>query len=226
MARILVVGPDREFLALLRFACEDAGHAVSTAESLPSALALRQRLNPELTIIDSTRPDGHGCALTRQLRAASARPIIMLTARRSDAQQIACFDAGADDCVSLPCNMTVLLRHVGAHLRRATRMRPDLVAADVGGIHINFETNELTGAHGCIGLTPTEGRILRHLLTAQGQPLASRTIATRLWGPHAGAGSSLKSHIYHLRRKLRATGDDSAGVEMVEGVGYRLTRPA
>lgn len=226
MAHILVVGPDREFLALLRFACESAGHVVSVAESLPSALAVRQRVNPELTIIDSTRPEGHGCALTRPLRAASARPIMMLTARRSDAQQIACFDAGADDCVSLPCNMTVLLRHVQVHLRRATHRRPDIIVADLGGSCINFETNELTGAHGCIGLTPTEGRILRHLLTAQGQPLTSRTIATRLWGPHAAAGSALKSHIYHLRRKLRATGGDSASVEMVAGGGYRLTRPA
>src|SRR5439155_25149987 len=120
-ARILLVDDDGDLGELLRSALARVGHDTILAYDMTHALAAVHDEDPDAAILDVTLPDGSGFELDHRLRADSLLPIIMLTTRSGDEDQITAFDAGADDYVSKPFNMTLLLKRVNAVLRRAER---------------------------------------------------------------------------------------------------------
>lgn len=228
MARILVVDDDRDLGELLRFALGRGGHDTIMAHDVAQGLAAARDADPDAAIIDVNLPDGNGFDLARRIRTDSPLPIIMLTTRGSDDDQIVGFDAGADDYVSKPFNMTLLIKRVNALLRRAALIGEAIAVvsvADVAGVNVNFDTNELHGAKRRAHLTPTEARLLRLLLTNRGRPVATDILADRLWGAREGGSALVKSHMYHLRRKLGLVGVEGEIIETVPGVGYKLVIP-
>lgn len=228
MARILIVDDDHDLDELLRFALGRAGHDAILAYTFAQGVAAVTDEDPDAAIIDVNLPDGNGFDLARRIRADSPLPIIMLTTRGGDEDQIAGFDAGADDYVSKPFNMTLLIKRLNALLRRA-ELIGDAAAVgalvEVAGVNINFDSNEMHGGKRRAHLTPTEARLLRLLLSNRGRPVATDMLADRLWGAREGGGSLVKSHMYHLRRKLDAVGASGGIIETVPGIGYKLVQP-
>ncbi len=228
MARILVVDDDRDLGELLRFALGRSGHDTIMAHDVAQGLAAARDADPDAAIVDVNLPDGNGFDLARRIRVDSPLPIIMLTTRGSDDDQITGFDAGADDYVSKPFNMTLLIKRVNALLRRVEligEVTAVVSVAEVAGVHVNFDTNELHGAKRRAHLTPTEARLLRLLLSNRGRPVATDVLADRLWGAREGGSALVKSHMYHLRRKLSLVGVQGEIIETVPGVGYKLMVP-
>ena len=227
MAHILVVDDDRDLGELLRFALGRMGHDVVVAYDVAHALAAARAEEPDAAILDVNLPDGNGFDLARRIRADSVLPIIMLTTRGSDEDQITGFDSGADDYVSKPFNMTLLIKRLNALLRRGELMGEVSAVgavADVAGVSVNFDNNELHGAKRRAHLTPTEARLLRLLLSNRGRPVATDLLADRLWGARECGSALVKSHMYHLRRKLTAVGAGSDLIETVPGIGYKLVQ--
>lgn len=228
MARILVVDDDRDLGELLRFALGRSGHDTIMAHDVAQGLSAARDGDPDAAIIDVNLPDGNGFELARRLRTDSPLPIIMLTTRSGDDDQIVGFDAGADDYVSKPFNMTLLIKRVNALLRRA-ELAGEVASmgaiADVAGVSVNFDTNELHGPKRTTRLTPTEARLWRLLLINRGRPLATDVLADRLWGARHGGSALVKSHMYHLRRKLDLIGAHGEIIETVPGVGYKMASP-
>ncbi len=225
MARILVVDDDRDLGELLRFALSRVGHDAVVAYNVAQAVVATRDEEPDAAIIDVNLPDGNGFDLARRIRADSLLPIILLTTRGSDEDQIAGFDAGADDYVGKPFNMTLLIKRLNALLRRSELVGEVTAVgamADVAGIKVNFDNNELFGGKRRTHLTPTEARLLRVLLSNRGRPVPTDLLADRLWGARQGSGTLVKSHMYHLRRKLSSAGAHGETIETVPGVGYRL----
>ena len=227
MARILVVDDDRDLCELIRFALGRNGHDCILAYTVAQALTAVRDEDPDAAIVDVNLPDGNGFDLTRRIRTESLLPIIILTTRGGDADQIAGFDAGADDYMAKPFNMTLLLKRLDALLRRGELMGEVTTVsglADVAGVSVNFDNNELQGSRRRAHLTPTEARMLRLLLSSRGRPVATDMLADRLWGARQGASALVKSHMYHLRRKLDAVGASGGLIETVPGIGYKLVQ--
>lgn len=225
VAQILVVDDDRDLAELLRFALGRAGHDTVLAYDVAHALAAMHTEEPDAAIIDVNLPDGSGFELARRIRADSLLPIVMLTTRGSDEDQITGFDAGVDDYVSKPFNMTLLIKRLNALLRRGELMGEVAavgVIAEVAGVSVNFDNNELHGPRRRTHLTPTEARLLRLLLSNRGRPVSTDMLADRLWGAREGGSALVKSHMYHLRRKLTAAGSSGELIETVPGIGYKL----
>jgi DNA-binding response OmpR family regulator len=217
LARILVVDDDRDLGELLRFALGRSGHDTIMAHDVAQGLAAARDAEPDAAIVDVNLPDGNGFDLARRIRVDSPLPIIMLTTRGSDDDQITGFDAGADDYVSKPFNMTLLIKRINALLRRVEL---------IGEVTAVVSVAELHGAKRRAHLTPTEARLRRLLLSNRGRPVATDVLADRLWGAREGGSALVKSHMYHLRRKLGLVGVQGEIIETVPGVGYKLVIPS
>lgn len=223
MARILVVTADAELRALLRFALDRADHEAILAVGVQAALALLHNDLPRASIIATRLPDGSGLDLARRVRAESMLPIILIGTDGGDSAYIEAIDAGADGYLSIPFNMTILLKRLEALLRRA-EMAAALARSDhveIGGVRVALAVDRLDVAGQSTHLTPTEARLLRALLSHRGRPIAARTLATWLWGDGTRV-TRIKSHMHHLRRKLNHLGSEESIIETVPGVGYRL----
>jgi DNA-binding response OmpR family regulator len=231
MATILVVEDEAPLCAAIRANLEADGHTVAQAYDGGRALALVERENPALIILDWMLPGLDGLAVCRQVRRERLTPILMLTARGDEADRILGLEIGADDYIVKPFSMRELLARVRACLRR--------VALDTGALAIEIGQAEGTAApifHGPLRLDP-EARLatldsspldltpkefdLLLLLAAHPRRAFSRAyLLNRLWADEfEGLDRAVDTHITRLRRKLGPYGER---IVTVWGLGYRF----
>ena len=168
-----------------------------------------------------------GLDVCRQIRAWSSAPIIVLSARHSDAEKVGLLDAGADDYVTKPFSTVELRARIRAQLRR-TRMTP-LGAGDaritIDGVVIDLAKPSLTRDGTVVHLTRTEWELLRTLLRDAGKTLTHRQLFVAVWGnSHGDAQQYLRVHIRSLRRKIEADPVRPKLIVTEPGVGYRFER--
>jgi DNA-binding response OmpR family regulator len=200
---------------------------VQVAGSATAALAAAVTDRPDLVLLDACLPDGDGFALCARLRTALHIPVIMLTARQSVEEVLTGFERGADDYVTKPFTMQILMRRVQVVLRRRP---PGIGPADgmpplyrLGGGTFDAHTFVMQGPQGVSKLTRSEGRILQQLLLHQGQILSAEQILERVWGHETESTASvIKTHIRHIREHLTATTGAAEGLTTVRGLGYTI----
>ena len=223
--RVLLVDDEPQFLKALTTNLRGAGYEVETATTAAEALAAAGLKPPDAIVLDLLLPDGSGTTVTRELRAWSDAPIILVSAVSDEAEKIAALDAGADDYVTKPFSADELLARLRAVLRRAGT--PGEPVVTVGGITVDFEKDEVTvdGRH--VHLTPNESRILGLLARHPGKLLTHRTILREVWGPAYGDESNyLHVYVSQLRRKLEPDPARPQYLITEPGAGYRLVDPA
>lgn len=224
-SRILVVDDDAKTVASVRLYLEHAGYQVDTAPDGRAALE-RTRVDPppDLVVLDRMLPHLDGLAVCRLVRGESGIPVILLTARTSEADRLEGLDLGADDYVSKPFSPRELVARVRAVLRRTQPEGPETLA--VGALTIDSGRRAVTiGAHR-VELTPREFAILVALARAPGRVFSREALRERAFGGSSEAlDRTVDAHIVKLRRKLAAGGPDAPLVETVFGVGYRLAAP-
>jgi DNA-binding response OmpR family regulator len=183
---------------------------------------------PDVVVLDVMLPGRTGLAVLRAIRQVSDVPVILLTARGEEMDQVKGLEAGADDYVVKPFGHLALLARIKAVLRRAdlaqpARSLPDVV---VGDLTVNFQAQQVTWCGEPVALTAVEYQVLYHLVRNAGRVLPHQALLERVWGPDSLATTdNLKVMISRLRAKLAAPNQPPT-IETVRGVGYRFARPA
>jgi DNA-binding response OmpR family regulator len=227
MPHILVVEDDAAVRSALLRALGDRGYATSSAATGMAGLAAAVDGQPDLVVLDLGLPDVDGGELLRMLRAVSAVPVIVATARDDEQQIVRALDAGADDYLIKPFGAAQLNARIRAVLRRAISPEDGRPAPiEVGGLVIdpNARTVTLDGIR--LDLSAREFDLLRYLAERADQVVSKRELLTEVWRlPYGGADKTVDVHLSWLRRKLGETAQSPRYLHTVRSVGVRLTAP-
>lgn len=184
--------------------------------------------DPDVVVLDVGMPVRTGFEVLEEIRRVSDVPVIMLTARGEELDQVRGLELGADDYVVKPFGHLALLARIKAVLRRAelpppARALPDFVAGDLA---INFQNRQVTLKGETVKLTPVEYKLLYHLVRNAGRLMPHQALLDRVWGPDYGATPDyLKVFISRLRAKIEPDEGGPRYIENERGLGYRFVRP-
>jgi len=221
--RVLVVEDDAVVSSTLRLYLEHAGFRV-TVEADGAAGAVRAReADVAAVILDWMLPSMSGYDVCRAVRAHSTLPILMLTARTTEADRIRGLDGGADDYVAKPFSPREVVARIHALLRRAgAPTSAQQAPTRVGVLDVDHFKREARVHDAVVPLTPTEFRLLEALARAPGRTFTREELVARAFGPdYEGLDRTVDTHVTNLRRKLERAGCPPV-VATVHGVGYRL----
>jgi DNA-binding response OmpR family regulator len=228
MANILIVDDDALLRRSLAFNLEKAGYRASTAATAEDALAQVRLDPPDLVLLDIGLPGMDGLDALRGLRQQVDVPVILLTARRRELDQVVGLEMGADDYVTKPFDTDVLLARIKAVLRRASappalvRERALLAAGD---LEIDPAAHAVTVGGQMVDLTPREFDLLYALAQEAGHVVPIENLLTGVWGAeYAGEPQVVYVHIRWLREKLEDDPAHPQRIVTVRGVGYKLMR--
>ncbi|MEO1008997.1 MAG: response regulator transcription factor [Planctomycetota bacterium] len=223
---ILIVEDERDLADLLEYNLKEAGYATVSARTGQEALVRARASRPDLVLLDLMLPELPGTEVARQLRAdaeLSRVPIIMLTAKADEIDQVVGLTLGADDYVTKPFSMKVLLARIEAIFRRMSQ-RPGTSdpLLRIGGVVLDPGTHEATIDGESLPLTLTEFRLLSALIEADGRVLTRGSLMSQAMGPGVQVTErTIDVHITSIRRKMGAWGTH---IKTVRGVGYRALR--
>jgi two-component system phosphate regulon response regulator PhoB len=223
-ARILVVEDERDISALVAYHLTKEGYRVRTAEGGIEALEAAQSERPDLILLDLMLPGFSGYDVLAELRRRpelSEVPVVVLTARREEADRVKGLELGADDYVTKPFSPRELILRVGAVLRRAQSpavagsgriLRGGPVTVDLNAMRVAVEAEH-------VDLTPTEYRLLVTLMERRGRVQSRQQLLENAWDIHARIETrTVDMHVQRLRTKLGVAG---SMIETVRGFGYR-----
>jgi DNA-binding response OmpR family regulator len=223
--QILLVEDDDGIARPLVAALRGSGYDVTRVSSGQQALANASGV--DAIVLDLGLPDLDGKELLRMLRAVSAIPVIVATARDDEAEIVKVLDAGADDYVVKPFTAAQLDARIRAVLRRGAGDRAGSAALVVGGLEIDAGARTAVLDGGPLDLTPREFDLLHHLATRAGQVVTKRELLSEVWQvPYGGADKTVDVHLSWLRRKLGETAQEPRYLHTVRGVGIRLSEPS
>lgn len=221
MATILVVEDDHGLSEGLAYNLRREGYTPITAADAEAGIALARREDPDLILLDLMLPGGSGFEVCKGIRAFSSAPIIILTARDEDIDAVLSLEIGADDYVTKPFSLRVLLARVRANLRRVELDRGDegdtfLVApgltVDVGGRRAEGENRE-------VPLQPKEFDLLVHFMRHPGTVMTRDRLLHEVWGHEFVGERTVDVHVRRVRAKLEEAGIPNL-IRTVHGVGY------
>ncbi len=233
MPLVLLVEDDATVRGALAHALTDAGHAVlpvGTALAAVREVTTRPpHERPDLVILDLGLPDLDGSDVLRMVRAVCDIPVIVATARRSEADMIRLLHAGADDYVTKPFTAAHLAARIAAVLRRvrtSTDGPDDQQPIRVGDLELDPARRTARLAGRPLELTRKEYDLLVYLAVRAGRVVTRRELVTEIWRqPYVGAEQTLDVHLSWLRRKLGETGAAPRFLRTVRGVGVMLASP-
>jgi DNA-binding response OmpR family regulator len=226
MTRILVVEDETDIAQLVRHTLERAGDAtVDIASTGDSAVRLATEAPPDLVLLDVNLPNVSGFDVCRILRARPATrdvPIIMLTARTTEADRVSGLDLGADDYITKPFSLRELAARVRAVLRRRQPGGAAPVTSMYRGAHLtaDFDAVSIAVDGQPVRLTRREFDLLRCLVENRNRVLSRDRLLERVWGYEQSVETrSVDVHVGRLRGKLGTAADQ---IETVVGLGYRF----
>jgi len=228
VAQLLLVEDDADIRGALIRALTELGHAVASSPSAMAALRQVLEAPPDLVLLDLGLPDLGGDEALRMIRAVSAVPVVVITARDDETEIIRVLDAGADDYVIKPFGGGQIEARIRAVLRRAeeigaTRAGP----LEVGGLWLDSGAYVATLDGTVLDLSRREFDLLHYLAMHAGRVVARRDLLTHVWRmPYGGADKTVDVHISWLRRKLGETAQQPRYLHTVRGVGVKLSAPS
>jgi DNA-binding response OmpR family regulator len=225
MPKVLIVEDDPTIRTAVMRALTDRGYAVAAAHTAMSGLQLAVSERPDVVILDLGLPDLDGREVLRMIRAVSTVPIIVATARGTEADIVRSLDAGADDYVVKPFGAAQLDARIRAVLRRAADPDEDAVLT-VGGLLVDRRARQAFLDGAVLDLTPREFDLLHYLAARAGAVVTKQELLVEVWQqPYGGADKSVDVHVSWLRRKLGETAQEPRYLHTVRRVGLRLAAP-
>jgi two-component system KDP operon response regulator KdpE len=227
VAQLLVVEDDERIRTALIRALRERGHAVSSAGTALAGLRQAVEERPDLVVLDLGLPDLDGHELLRMLRAVSAVPVVVATARDDDDSVVRALNSGADDYVLKPFRADQLEARIRAVLRRAAGSAdPASAPVTVGPLTVEPRSRRVTYAGRPVELSPKEFDLLAYLAARAGSVVTRRELLSEVWQlPYGGSDKTVDVHLSWLRRKLGESGAEPRLLQTVRGVGVRLAEP-
>ncbi len=221
---ILVVEDEASLADAVRYNLEREGFRVALAPDGPSALERFEAERPGLVILDLMLPGMSGLDVCREIRARSAVPIVILTAKDAEADKVAGLELGADDYVTKPFSMRELVSRVRAHLRRAGMPAPAAEEVLRGGpVEMDVARHEVRVRGEPVALPPKEFELLEAFLRRRGRLLTREFLIEEVWGPdYFGDTRTLDVHVKRLRRKIERDPHRPEHLLTVRGLGYKF----
>jgi DNA-binding response OmpR family regulator len=225
MTSILVVEDDDAIRTAVTRGLRDRGHAVVAVATGLAGLEHVLHESPQVVLLDLGLPDVDGLTLIAMIRAASAVPLIVITAQDDDPTMIKALDSGADDYVVKPFGTDQVAARIRAVLRRGGRdLTPSILK--VGGLVIDESSRTATLDGRPLDLARKEFDVLALLASRQGQVVTKRELLAEVWQQaYGGSDRTVDVHLSWLRRKLGESAAEPRYLVSVRGVGVRLVDP-
>ncbi len=220
--KILVVDDESAILQTLRFNLERSGYAVVTAGDGRSAIAMAQREQPDLIVLDIMLPILDGIEACKEIRKFSSVPIIMLTAKDQEIDKVLALELGADDYVTKPFALHEFLARVKARLRRQSTISANGdEAISLGEIVLDPSRQHLKVRGKDVSLAPKEFALLRVLMENNGRVVTRQSLLDKVWGyDFDGEHQTVSVHIRWLREKIEEDSRNPRHIVTVRSRGY------
>jgi two-component system response regulator RegX3 len=224
--RVLVIEDEEPLAESIKYNLELEGYLVEMAHSGNAGLRKFKESTPSLVLLDVMLPEISGLDLCRMMRAESDVPIIMITARDSEADKVAGLELGADDYVTKPFSMRELLARVRANLRRRGMEAEILDLEDEilqgGPVILDIGRHEVTVGGEPVALRPREFELLVAFLRNRGKLMTRDRLITEVWGmDYFGDTKTLDVHIKRVRKKIEPDPRQPRHLVTVRGLGYK-----
>ena len=223
--RILLVEDEESLAESIRYSLEQDGFTVTLAVDGRKAIERFRNDDPDLVILDLMLPELSGLDVCRLIRQESNVPIVMVTAKDSEADKVAGLELGADDYVTKPFSIRELVSRVRAHLRRA-RMQAPAAAEEMlngGPIEMDVAKHEVRVGEGLVAFPPKEFELLEAFLRRRGRLLTREFLIEEIWGhDYVGDTKTLDVHVKRIRQKIEHDPHDPELLLTVRGLGYKF----
>ncbi len=223
--RILVVDDEPDLVHAVRLYLEMEGYLVLAASNGYEALEKVREKLPDLVVLDVMMPEMDGFETLEKIREVHNVPVIMLTVRGEEADKVRGLQLGADDYVTKPFSQRELLSRIQAVLRRA-EMPPLVPKTQVvvdDDLSVDFARNEVVVKGEKVALTPTEHRLLYHLVSNPGRVLTYETLLAKVWGyEYREEAHYVRLYVNYLRQKIEPDPANPKYILTERGLGYRF----
>ncbi|OQA57796.1 MAG: Alkaline phosphatase synthesis transcriptional regulatory protein PhoP [Candidatus Omnitrophica bacterium ADurb.Bin277] len=222
--KILIIEDEKNIVELVKFNLEQEGFRVFAASRGDTGLEMALREKPALLILDLMLPEITGieiCKILRQNPKTKALPIVMLTAKGTEADKVLGLELGADDYITKPFSPRELVARVKSILRRS-REKPEAELMRAGSLELDISKHELLLNNKKVGISAKEFQLLRALMGSHGRVLTREVLLEKVWGYDNSTNIATRTvdmHIGQLRKKL---GKESGRIVTIKGVGYRF----
>lgn len=225
MPTILIIEDEPELVKVLRSYLEQANFNVLTALRGDTGLSTWQHKRPDLVILDLNLPGMDGLDVAREIKRTADTPLIMLTARVDEMDELIGLELGADDYITKPFSPRVVLARVRALLRRTGSGPADHAVLRVGNLEIDDHAHTVSRGGQQIDLTPTEFNLLVAMAEQPGRAFTRLQLLEATQGAaYAGYERSIDAHVKNLRAKLELDPKNPKYIETVFGIGYKFIK--
>jgi two-component system alkaline phosphatase synthesis response regulator PhoP len=225
MSTILIIEDEPELVKVLQSYLEQAGFNVITSGRGDRGLSIWEQKHPDLVILDLGLPGIDGLDVARAIRRKDATPIIMLTARVEETDQLIGLELGADDYITKPFSPRIVVARARALLRRSEAAPVSAQILRVADLVIDLEGHTVQRGGQPLDLTPTEFSLLAALAAQPGRVFSRLQLLDASQGAaYEGYERTVDAHIKNLRAKIEPDPKNPQYIETVFGVGYRFTR--
>jgi two-component system response regulator RegX3 len=225
-ARILLVEDEESLADSVRYNLEREGFGVIVAGDGRRAIERFRADRPNLVILDLMLPELSGLDVCRMIRQESDVPIIMVTAKDSEADKVTGLELGADDYVTKPFSIRELVSRVRAHLRRARMLSPVAPADETltgGRVVMDVARHEVRVGDESVAFPPKEFELLETFLRRKGRLLTREFLIEEVWGTdYFGDTKTLDVHVKRIRRKVEPDPHEPRYLVTVRGLGYKF----
>ena len=225
MATILIIEDEPELVKILRSYLEGSGFDVLTALRGDTGLSIWEHKRPDLVLLDLNLPGLNGLDVAREIRRKSQTPILMVTARVEETDQLIGLELGADDYITKPYSPRVVVARVRAMLRRSAGAPAPVEILRAADLAIDLQAHTVTRAGEPIELTPTEFKLLASMLGQPGRAFTREQLLESSQGEaFEGYERTVDAHIKNLRAKIEPDPKNPHYIQTVFGIGYRFMR--
>jgi DNA-binding response OmpR family regulator len=221
--KILFIDDDPTLLDLLSQYLQEAQYEVFTASTGAMGIKLAYNERPDLVLLDVMMPGMDGWEICARLREMTQVPVVMVTAKSSEADKLRGFRLGVDDYVTKPFSFAELVARIQAVLARAASPDREDGYATHGNIKLDMKKYQAFVDERVVELTPTEFRLLEALVRRHGQVATEKELIQEVWGDYRQEDASVvRRYILMLRKKIESDPSNPSSLITVRGFGYRL----
>ncbi|MBI5713430.1 MAG: response regulator transcription factor [Chloroflexi bacterium] len=226
MTTVLLVDDDSTLLKFLSEFLTNADFEVLSTDKSESALRLLYDERPDIIVLDVMMPGMDGFVLASRIREISSVPMILLTAKSSEADKLRGFRLGVDDYITKPFSFAELSARITAVLNRARGASPTpRNLFTFGNVIVDLDRLSVVRDGEAVSLSPTEFKMLRFLVENKGRAISEEELLKSVWGLELAPGSErgyVRRYVWFLRQKLERDPTDPEMIQTVRGFGYRM----